>query len=177
MSTPIMPKATAMWLIDNTALTFEQIADFCGLHKVEIQAMADGQFSAGLQAVSPVDNGQLMTEEIHRCEQDSKARLRLNVPYSIDVKIRKSPKYTPIAKRQDRPRAVAWIVRHYPKMQDNVICSLVSTTKRVVQSIRDRTYPNMSELVLKDPVMLGLCSQTEFNNAINSISENDANDA
>lgn len=175
MSTPIMPKATAMWLIDNTALTFEQIAAFCGMHVIEIQAMADGQFASGLQAVNPIDNNQLTHVEISRCENDPNARLRLNVPYNIQVKVKKAAKYTPLAKRQDKPRAIAWIIRYYPKIPDNKICGLLSVTKKLVQSIRDRTYPNFSELTIKDPVVLGFCSQVELNNLILEASDNNGN--
>ena len=169
MSIPIMPKATAVWLIDNTGLTFEQIADFCGLHEVEVQAIADGQFVSGLQAMNPIDNGQLTAEEIARCEQNPKAKLMLNVPYRIDIKERKVPKYTPLAKRQDKPRAIAWLLKYYPRMSDAKICSLVSATKKMVQSIRDRTYPNLSELVARDPVFFGFCTQSELNAAISEV--------
>lgn len=169
MNIPIMPKATAVWLIDNTSLTFAQIADFCGLHEVEVQAMADGQFAAGLQAVNPIDSGQLTPVEIARCEANPAAKIMLNVPYRIEVKSKKVTKYTPLAKRQDKPRAIAWILKYYPKMSDARICSLVSATKKMVQSIRDRSYPNLSELVAKDPVFFGFCSQIELNNAINEV--------
>lgn len=173
MNTPIMPKATAVWLVDNTSLTFGQIADFCGLYLIEVQAIADGQFSVGLQPANPIDNGQLTRKEIERCEKDPKAKLQLNIPYRIDIKTKKTKKYTPILKRQDRPRAVMWIMKHYPKMSDSAICSLLSTTKKLVQSIRDRSYPNLSELTAKDPVFLGFCTQTELNNAIGALKKDE----
>lgn len=177
MNTPIMPKATAVWLIDNTSLTFAQIADFCGLHEIEVQAMADGQFASSLQAVSPVDNGQLTLAEISRCEKDPTAKLMLNVPYHIEVKTKRVAKYTPLAKRQDKPRAIAWIIKYYPKMPDSKICNLVSATKKMVQSIRDRSYPNLSELVAKDPVFFGFCTQVELNNAINELTNEETANA
>lgn len=172
MSGVIMPKATAVWLIDNTALTFEQIAEFCNLHLVEVQAMADGQFSACLQPISPIDNGQLTEAEISCCEKDPSARLRLNIPYNIEIKTKKAARYTPISKRQDRPRAVAWLLKYYPKMSDVTICKLVPTTKKLVQSVRDRTYPYMSDLSPKDPVFFGFCSQVELNEAVKNYTEN-----
>lgn len=177
MNTPIMPKATAVWLIDNTSLTFAQIANFCGLHEIEVQAMADGQFAAGLQAVNPIDNGQLTAQEIARCEANPAAKMMLNVPYRIEVKTKRVAKYTPLAKRQDKPKAIAWILKHYPKMPDSKICTLVSATKKLVQSIRDRSYPNLSELVAKDPVFFGFCTQVELNNAINELAKENAVDA
>lgn len=171
MSTPIMPKATALWLIENTALTFKQIADFCGLHEIEVQAMADEQSSASLKPANPIDNGQLTAAEIKRCESNPLAKVVLNKPYELNIKIKKVRKYTSVIKRHDRPGAALWLIRHYPKMSDEKIANLSATTKKVVQSIRDRTYTNINELTPKDPVFLGFCTQTEMNKAINEIEE------
>lgn len=169
MNTPIMPKATALWLIDNTGLTFEQIANFCGLHQIEVQAMADEQSSTNLRPANPIDNGQLTTSEIKRCENNPAAKLMLNQPYKLNIKLKSVRKYTSVVKRQDRPGAALWLIRNYPRMSDDKIANLSATTKKVVLAIRERTYPNIDELVPKDPVFLGFCTQTQMNAAIKEI--------
>ncbi|MBD5397974.1 DUF1013 domain-containing protein [bacterium] len=164
----LMPKATAVWLIDNTALTFEQIADFCGMHALEVQALADRESTDYIVGLSPVLNGMLSKEDIAKCEADPKARLVLNkhseefIKKSHDVKSR----YTPMAHRQNRPDAILWLVKNHPDITDAQICKLVRTTKATVESIRERTHKNMSEITPRNPVLLGICSEFDLRKAI-----------
>ena len=164
MDRPLMPKATAMWLVENTSLTFEQIADFCGLHPLEVQGIADGEVGAGIRGLDPVSGGQLTREEIARCQQDPKARLQLARPAAAAIKPsrRKEPRYTPLSKRQDRPNAIMWLVRNHPELKDAQISRLVGTTKSTIEQIRNRTHWNAANLVPMDPVTLGLCSQIDL---------------
>lgn len=166
MGTPIMPQGTAVWLIENTALTFEQIADFCGLHELEVKALADEQVSVGMIGVDPISLGQLTKEEINRCTKDPKAKLSMAIPKVILNRQKSKKKYTTISKRRERPDAIAWLLKFYPDLPDNVICSLVSTTKSTVQSIRNKTHIRMSEIRPKDPVLLGFCSQIELDGVV-----------
>ena len=166
---PIMPKGTAIWLIENTALTFEQIADFCGLHVLEVQAFADDQVSSGMIGVDPISLGQLTAEEIDRCQKDPKARLILKKSDIPAVRNTSKRKYTPLLKRRDRPDAIAWLIKYYPDMSDRKICQLVSSTKNTVLSIREKTYAKMADLRPRDPVLLGFCSQIELDQAIAEI--------
>ncbi len=166
---PIMPKGTAVWLIENTALTFEQIAQFCGLHVLEVQALADEQASAGMIGVDPIKMGQLTAEEIERCSKNPNARLFLSTSAIPVLKTKNKKKYVPLKKRQERPDAVAWLIKYYPDMPDSVICSLLSTTKSTVASIRERTHTRITELKPRDPVLLGFCSQIELDAAIASL--------
>ncbi len=167
MSAPLMPKATAVWLIENTALTFDQVATFCGLHPLEVQGIADGEVAKGIQGLDPTLNNQLTKEEIKRCEADPKARL---MPKQVDlpepVKRTKGPRYTPVAKRQDKPDGVAYLVKHAPELKDAQIAKLIGTTKSTIQAIRERTHWNSPNIRPRDPVLLGLCSQTELNAAV-----------
>jgi uncharacterized protein len=165
---PLMPKATAVWLVENTSLTFEQIADFCGLHALEVKGIADGEVGAGIRGLDPVAGGQLSREELQRCQQDPKARLKLARPAAVDIKPlrRKEPRYTPLSKRQDRPDAIAWLLRHHPELSDQQICKLLGTTKNTVNAVRDRTHWKSSEIRPRDPVLLGLCSQVDLDAAI-----------
>lgn len=164
----LMPKATAVWLIDNTALTFEQIADFCGMHTLEVQALADREATDYVVGLSPILNGMLSKEDIEKCEKDSSLRLTLNksseefIKKSHEVKSR----YTPMAHRQNRPDAILWLVKNHPEITDAQICKLVRTTKMTVQSIRDRTHKNMAEIVARSPVLLGICSEFDLRKAI-----------
>lgn len=169
MATPIMPKGTAVWLIENTALTFKQIADFCGLHELEVRALADEQVSAGMIGVDPVSMGQLTREEIERCSKDADATLIMALPKVLVAKAKTKRKYTPLLKRRDRPDAIAWLIKFYPEMSDSSICSLLSTTKTTVQSIRSKTHLRMNEIRPRDPVLLGFCSQIELDNAISEL--------
>ncbi|MEM9428876.1 MAG: DUF1013 domain-containing protein [Pseudomonadota bacterium] len=167
MSLPLMQKATAVWLIDNTTLTFPQIAAFCGLHELEVNGIADGEVAQGIKGFDPVANHQLTMEEIKRCEADPRARLQLfKNPAAEGETKRKGPRYTPLSKRQDRPAAIAWLVKFHPELSDGQISKLVGTTKPTIQSIRDRSHWNMANIQPVDPVALGLCKQTELDEAV-----------
>ena len=164
MSKPLMPKATAVWLVENTSLTFDQIAGFCGLHPLEVQGIADGEIATGMQGLDPIANGQLTKDEIARCEADTSQRPRLakqDLPQPS--KRTKGPRYTPVAKRQDKPNGVAWLLRNYPEISDAQICKLIGTTKNTITAVRDRTHWNMTNIQPRDPVLLGLCGQGELN--------------
>jgi len=165
---PLMPKATAVWLIDQTRLTFDQIAEFCGLHPLEVKGIADGEVAAGIRGLDPVVTGTLTRQEIARCEADPKALLKISKSVATEVKPpkRREPRYTPLSKRQDRPDAIAWLLRNHPEMNDQAICKLLGTTKNTVQAVRDRTHWKSQEIRPRDPVLLGLSSQTELDEAI-----------
>ncbi|WP_375333768.1 cell cycle transcriptional regulator TrcR [Candidatus Tisiphia endosymbiont of Xenochironomus xenolabis] len=166
---PILPRATAIWLIDNTALTFKQIADFCGIHEFEIKGIADGEVSHGIKGLDPIAGRQLTKEEIIRCTKDSTSSLRIsvNVAYDlINTKKKQQSKYTPIARRQDKPDAVYWILKNCPEILDNQIVKLVGTTKSTIDAIRDRSHWNMKNIRPRDPVLLGICSQVELDKNI-----------
>ena len=168
MDRPLMPKATAVWLVDNTSLTFEQIADFCGLHPLEVKGMADGEVGAGIRGLDPVASGQMERGEIERCQKDPNARLKIARPAVADLKItkRREARYTPLSKRQDRPDAIAWLLRHHPELTDQQICKLLGTTKNTVNAVRDRTHWKSSEIRPRDPVLLGLCNQVDLDAAV-----------
>jgi hypothetical protein len=162
-----MPKATAVWLIENTALTFQQVAEFCALHPLEVQGIADGEVAKGIQGLDPTLNNQLSKEEIERCEADPSARLQMKkVDLPEPVKRTKGPRYTPVAKRQDKPDGVAYLLRHFPELKDAQVSKLIGTTKATIQAIRERTHWNSPNIRPRDPVLLGLCSQTELNAAV-----------
>ena len=177
MTQPLMPKATAVWLVDNTSLTFDQIAAYCGLHQLEVQGIADGEVASKMQGMDPVANGELTQAEIERCQKDSKARLR---PAKRDLpeptERTKGPKYTPISKRQDKPDAIAWVVRNHPEIKDVQICKLIGTTKNTIQAIRERTHWNIQNIKPVDPVLLGLCKQSELNEVIEKVKVQRARD-
>lgn len=157
-----MPKATAVWLIDNTTLTFDQIADFCSIHVAEVKAIADGQSSIGLRGVDPIVLGQLTIDEIKRCESDPDAKLTLNInPELENNKFVK--KYTPIKKRKNRLHAILWFIENYSEISDNKICKLLSTTKKTIESIRNKTHKDFEQLKPRSPVQLELCSEEELN--------------
>jgi hypothetical protein len=167
MSKPLMPKATAVWLIQNTALTFDQIAEFCGLHALEVQGIADGEVAVGMVGLDPVANGQVTQAEIDRCVKDADARLEMakrDIP--MPATRTKGPRYTPVSKRQDKPDAIAWLLRHHPELSDTQIARLIGTTKPTIQAIRDRTHWNAPNIRPKEPVLLGLCTQTDLNAAV-----------
>lgn len=167
MTLPLMPKATAVWLVDNTTLTFAQIGAFCGLHELEVSGIADGEVAAGMKGFDPVVNNQLTAQEIRRCESDPKARLKLKFNPSAEGEAkRKGPRYTPLSKRQDRPAAIAWLVKFHPELADSQIAKLVGTTKPTIQSIRDRTHWNITNIQPVDPVALGMCRQSELDSAV-----------
>lgn len=163
LSKPLMPKATAMWLIDNTTLTFDQIAEFCDLHEIEVQALADAEVGRGITPRNPIDNHELTPEDIKRCEADASAKLRM---IRLDIpapKARaKGPRYTPVAKRSDKPDALAWLIKHHPELSDTAMCKLVGSTKTTLQSVRDRTHPNAANFKPRNPAEIGLCAYSEL---------------
>jgi hypothetical protein len=159
-----MPKATAVWLVENTALSFDQVADFCKLHPLEVQAIADGDSAQGIKGLDPILTGQLTREEIEKAEEDRDYRLKiLNPKVSLpEAKRKKGPRYTPVSRRQDRPNAILWLVRNHPELKDSQIMRLVGTTKTTILAIRERTHWNAQNLQPMDPVTLGLCSQIDL---------------
>jgi hypothetical protein len=175
MALPLMQKATAVWLVDNTKLTFSQIATFCGLHELEVNGIADGEVATGIRGMDPISNTQLTVDEIRRCEDDETAELvLLKNPAAIGEGKRRGPRYTPLSKRQDRPAAIAWIVKFHPELTDAQISKLIGTTKPTIQSIRARTHWNMANFQPVDPVALGLCKQGELDAmVIKSTKKND----
>lgn len=165
-----MPKATAVWLIDNTALTFEQIGEYCGLHSLEIQGIADGEVAVGIVGRDPIANGDLSKDEIETCEQDKGKRLSQSKDEIQLIRRSVGPRYTPLSKRQNRPDAIAWLTKYHPELSDAQICRLVGTTKPTVISVKERTHWNIINLKLTDPVTLGMCTQTELDNEISKAS-------
>ena len=165
--TPFMPKATAVWLVENTTLTFKQIASFCNLHELEVKGIADGDVAKGIKAYNPILAGQLTREEIDTCSKDPLKFLKLNQKTEdVQVKERKRPKYTPLSKRQDRPDAILWLIKNCSDLTDGQISKLVGSTKGTVSLIRKRSYWNFSNLKAKDPVILALCTQEAFEKAL-----------
>ncbi|MVS99976.1 DUF1013 domain-containing protein [Devosia marina] len=159
----LMPKATAVWLVDNTALSFEQIAAFCTLHPLEVQGIADGDVASGIMGVNPVQNGQLTREEIEKAEADPNYRMKVSEPkVRVAAVKRKGPRYTPISRRNERPNAIKWLVRNHPELKDAQIMRLVGTTKSTIESVRENTHWNAANLTAMDPVTLGLCSQIDL---------------
>jgi len=167
MSLLLMPKATAVWLVDNTTLSFLQIGDFCNLHELEVQAIADGEVAIGIVGLDPVANGQLTKEEIERCEANPAERLKIaktDIPQPVARQ--KGPRYTPVSKRADKPDAIAWLLRNQPDLTDAQIGRLIGTTKPTINAIRDRTHWNSSNLQPRSPVEVGLCSHQELHDAV-----------
>ena len=165
--TPFMPKATAVWLVENTTLTFKQIAIFCSLHELEVKGIADGDVAKGIKAYNPILAGQLTREEIDSCSKNPDKGLNLiERAEEVQVKERKKPKYTPLSKRQDRPDAALWLLKNYSEFTDGQISKLVGSTKGTVSLIRKRSYWNFSSLKARDPVILGLCSQDVFEKSL-----------
>ncbi len=166
-SKPLMAKATAVWLVDNTTLTFRQVAEFCGLHELEIQGIADGDVATGVKGFDPVANNQLDPIEIERGQADAAYTLKLKFNASaVGEEKRRGPRYTPLSKRQDRPAAIYWLVKFHPELSDGAIGKLVGTTKPTIQSIRNRTHWQSSTIQPIDPVALGLCRQSELDSAV-----------
>jgi len=167
---PLMRKATAVWLVENTSLSFAQIAIFCGLHELEVQGIADGDVASGIIGQNPIVSGQLTHEEISRCEQDSKAILHLNKNAASQVRsVEKNSKYTPIARRQDKPDGIAYLLKYYPDITNGQIKKLIGTTDKMIDSIRSRSHWNMKNIKPRDVVLLGLCSQSHFNDIISQV--------
>ena len=159
----LMPKATAVWLVENTALTFEQIAAFCSLHPLEVQGIADGDVATGIMGVNPMQNGQLLREEIERAEADAGYRMKLSEPkVRVPATKRRGPRYTPISRRNERPGAIKWLLRNHPELKDAQIMRLVGTTKSTIDSVREGSHWNTANITAMDPVTLGLCSQIDL---------------
>jgi uncharacterized protein len=163
---PLMPKATAVWLIENTALTFNQIADFCGMHELEVKGIADGEVAQGIMGQDPIMTGQLTRDEITKCENDKTAKLRMSHSVADGLISKKKAKYTPMARRQDKPDAIYWFVKNCPEVEDKKIIKLIGTTKTTIDAIRDRSHWNMQNIRPRDPVLLGLCTQTELDRVV-----------
>ena len=166
MTLPLMPKATAVWLVENTGLTFQQIADFCGMHALEVQAIADGDVASNIMGLDPIANEQLTAEEIKRCEQDPNAILQLQEHPEIDRLLNKGSRYVSQSKRLDRPSAILWLVKSHPELTDAQIVKLLKTTKPTITSIREKTHKNFHNIQARNPVTLGLCSETDLNAAV-----------
>ena len=171
MEYPLMRKATAVWLLENTTLTFRQIATFCGLHELEVSGIADGEVAGGIRGIDPIINSQLTADEIKKCEANEELDLQLyKNPAAVGEKKSRGPKYTPLSKRQDKPAAIAWLVKFHPEITDGQISRLIGTTKNTIKAIRERTHWNSNNLTPTDPVMLGLCKQIELQKVLDKIS-------
>lgn len=174
MTEILMPKATAVWLIDNTALSFKQIADFCGLHPLEVKGIADGDVAAGVRGADPLSNGQLTRDEIARAEADENYALQA-VEHEHADKLsqnkKKPARYTPLSRRQERPDAIAWMVRNHAEIPDSQIAKLLGTTKTTINAVRDRTHWNTQNIKPVDPVALGLCKQSELDAVVQKAAE------
>ncbi|MBB5752586.1 DUF1013 domain-containing protein [Prosthecomicrobium pneumaticum] len=172
-ATPLMPKATAVWLVENTALSFDQIAEFCRLHPLEVKAIADGEAAQAIKGLDPVSTGQLTREEIERGQRDTKYRLKMaETKVRVPAQKRRGPRYTPVSRRQDRPNAILWLLRNHPELKDAAIMRLVGTTKPTIDSIRNRQHWNSANLTPSDPVTLGLCSQIDLDLEVERASKN-----
>lgn len=166
-ASPLMPKATAVWLIENTALSFDQIAEFCQLHPLEVKGIADGEVNIGMVGLNPIMQEQLTKEEIARCEKDPAARLALKKVDLPEIALRsKGPRYTPVTKRSEKPDGIAFLVKNHPELSDGQIVRLIGTTKSTIAKIRDRSHWNIANIKPRDPVILGLCKQGDLNSAI-----------
>lgn len=170
---PLMPKATAVWLVDNTALTFRQIADYCQLHELEVKGIADGDVAMGIKGMDPITSGQLTRDELEKAEKNpghqlQMAESKVEIPV---VKSKKGPRYTPVSRRQDRPDAIDWLIRKHPELTDAQIIKMVGTTKPTIAAIREHTHWNSANIQPRDPVMLGLCSQIDLDNAVRKAAE------
>lgn len=162
---PLMPKATAVWLVENTSLSFEQIAEFCKLHPLEVKGIADGEVASGIKGLDPITTGQLTREEIDLAQNNPNHRLRMaerKVKLPETRRVKRGPRYTPVSRRQDRPNAILWLVRNHPELKDAQIMRLVGTTKNTIQQVRERTHWNTTNLTPMDPVTLGLCTQIDL---------------
>lgn len=168
MPLPLMPKATTVWLIENTTLSFTQIAEFCGLHVLEVQGIADEEVAVGIKGKNPIASGELTSENISECENDVSKKLELQFTKIISSsrKKRKSPRYTPLSRRQDRPNAISWLLKFHPELSDSQISKLIGTTKSTITQIRERSHWNIQNVTQKDPIMLGLCSQNDLESVV-----------
>ena len=166
MVRPLMPKATAVWLLEKTTLTFEQIADFCQMHTLEVQAIADGDVATNIMGLDPISGGQLTAEEIKRCESDPKARLQMIEREDVSYLKKKTAKYTSLSNRLNRPNAIAWLIENHPELTDKEIAKLIHTTKPAIDGIRNGTYKGMEDLEPQSPADLGLCSEADLAKAV-----------
>jgi uncharacterized protein len=175
MTLPLMPKATAVWLVENTTLTFEQIAEFCGMHTLEVQGIADDEVAGGIMGRNPITARQLTREEIERCEKNPTAHLKLSTTTQEYIetkrKQKKKGRYTPVARRQDKPDAISWLLKHGPEVTDTQIVRLIGTTKNTIKSIREKSHWNWGNIQPKDPVLLGLCTQGELDILMDKLKE------
>jgi uncharacterized protein len=177
MTKPLMAKATAVWLVDNTTLSFKQIADFCGMHELEVQGIADGDVAQGVKGFDPIANNQLDPSEIEKGQKDPAYKLKLKFnTAAVGEEKRRGPRYTPLSKRQDRPAAILWLVKFHPELVDAQIGKLVGTTKPTIAAIRERTHWNIGNITPIDPVALGLCKQTELDAAVQKAARKKAAD-
>ena len=174
MALPLMPKATAVWLVENTKLTFEQIGDFCGMHPLEVQGIADGEVAVGIRGHNPISSGQLTAEDIAHCENNAESSLNLSPETEKFITSKKKVKggrYTPVARRQDKPDAVAWFLKFHPGIPDAQLVKLIGTTKNTINAVRSRSHWNSANIKPKDPVLLGLCTQTRLDEAVAKFSK------
>jgi hypothetical protein len=174
----LMPKATAVWLVDNTSMTFEQIADFCGLHPLEVKGIADGEVARDIRGADPITNGQLTREEIDRAQTDPSYRMKAQKSRHAELlkPVKKAPRYTPVSRRQDRPDAIAWFVRNHPEVTDAQVAKILGTTKSTIDQVRDRTHWNSPNIKPVDPVTLGLVTQLELDALVKFAAEKKAKD-
>jgi hypothetical protein len=178
MNDVLMPKATAVWLVDNTSLTFDQIADFCGLHPLEVKGIADGEVARDIRGADPIGNGQLAREELDKAQGDPKYRMRAQKSRHAELlkPMRKSPRYTPVSRRQDRPDAIAWFLRNHPEISDSQVIKVLGTTKSTIEQVRNRTHWNAANIKPVDPVSLGLVGQLELDALVKKAAEKKARD-
>jgi uncharacterized protein len=178
MSDILYPKATAVWLVENTSLTFEQIADFCGLHPLEVNGIADGEVARDIRGADPIANGQLTREELDRASADPKHRMKAQASRHAEIlkPAKKAPRYTPVSRRQDRPDAIYWFVRNHPEVTDAQISKLLGTTKSTIEQVRNRTHWNSANIKPVDPVSLGLCGQLELDALVRKAADKKAKD-
>jgi uncharacterized protein len=173
MTEILMPKATAVWLVDNTSLTFEQIADFCGLHPLEVRGIADGEVARDIRGADPIANGQLSREELDAAQNNPKYRMKAQKSRHAELlkPVKKAPRYTPVSRRQDRPDAIAWFLRNHPEVPDSQISRLLGTTKATIDQVRNRTHWNANNIKPVDPVTLGLATQLELDAVVKKAAE------
>jgi hypothetical protein len=178
MTDILMPKATAVWLVDNTSLTFEQIADFCGLHPLEVKGIADGEVARDIRGADPIANGQLSREELDAAQQDAKYRMKAQKSRHAELlkPVKKAPRYTPVSRRQDRPDAIAWFLRNHPEVPDSQLARLLGTTKATIDQVRNRTHWNSANIKPVDPVTLGLSTQLELDAVVRKAADKKAKD-
>ena len=178
MTDILMPKATAVWLVDNTSLTFDQIADFCGLHPLEVKGIADGEVARDIRGADPIANGQLSREELDRAEKDAKYRMKAQKSRHAELlkPVKKGPRYTPVSRRQDRPDAIAWFLRNHPEVADSQIARLLGTTKATIESVRTKQHWNSANIKPVDPVTLGLVTQLELDEVVRKAADKKARD-